>query len=199
MVVFKTVSSCKFTQNNKQRNILLDSLASGEEKRHSKLGKCPRFTLLWQSPWENQVKGAKAHCFKHVWSWSSGFFVSGPVEMETVMMGSSVLGRRLTFWQPGNPRVHRGLQTTPYICFFKENCILYVSTITHPCSDWWCQSSEHFPSLPPHLRVLLCETKVSAWPAASHWNIKHNRRKAKPLLCANGLSLRKPKIISRKK
>lgn len=54
-----SVHSCKFKQNNKQTSSLLDSLASGEEKEHSILGKHPRSALLWQSPWEIQVKGAK--------------------------------------------------------------------------------------------------------------------------------------------
>lgn len=62
---------------------------------------------------------------------------------ETMMMGYSVSGRQLAFRQLGDTQVHRGLQIAPYICFFKENCILYVSTIAHsrelrlhPCSDW---------------------------------------------------------------
>lgn len=152
-----SVHSCIFKQNNKQTSSLLDSLASGEEKEHSKLGKHPRSALLWQSPWENQVKGAKVTWFivSNMYVHDCLVSVSRPVEMETMMMGSRVSGRRLTFRQPGNTQVHRGLQRAPYICFFKESCILYVSTIAHsrelrlhPCSDWWCQSSEHFPSLP---------------------------------------------------
>lgn len=87
-----------------------------------------------------------------------------------------------------NDRVSLPSSIPIYLLLKDHTTNSYVSTIVHvkwamTLSMVWLTRSELYSIPQPHLKALLCMNKVSSWPSASHWDIKHHSRKTKPLLC----------------
>lgn len=81
-------------------------------------------------------------------------------------------------WQKMTPFKYPHRFASSKTCFFKEDIIYYhLWEMTPLLRNWWGQSSDYFPASRQSPALW---DQVSAWVSASHWDIKHNRKKQNP-------------------